>query len=96
MAEQLKPIDIGDDPTLLRIVEEVRAGKQPRVLRHDGEDVAMVVPISSAPGRRRRRGTKTEADRAAFRSAAGGWKGLIDIDQFINDIHESRWITGKP
>jgi hypothetical protein len=96
MAEQLKPINIGDDPALIRLVEEVRAGKEPRVLRRDGEDVALVVPLHQTPGRRRRGRAKTDADYMAFRSAAGGWKDLIDIDQFIKDIYESRRISTRP
>lgn len=98
MAEPLKPIDIGDDPALLRIVEEVRMGNKPRVPRRNGEDVAMVVPIrhGQTAARRPRGQRKTDADYAAFRSAAGGWKDLIDIDQFIKDTYESRRISTRP
>ena len=45
----------------------------------------MVAP-HPRPEARRRGHAKTEADYAAFRSAAGGWKDLIDIDRFIEAI----------
>jgi hypothetical protein len=96
MAEHLEAIDITEDPALLRVVEEVRAGNKPRVLRRNGEDVALVVPLAHTSARNRRDRPKTEADYEAFRSAAGGWKDLIDVDQFINDIHESRRISTRP
>jgi hypothetical protein len=38
----------------------------------------------------------TAEDYAAFRSAAGGWKDLIDVDRFIEDIYESRRISTRP
>lgn len=45
MAKEPKPIDISNVPEVLRIVEEVRMGSEPRVLRRDGEDVAILTPI---------------------------------------------------
>ena len=31
-----------------------------------------------------------------FRSAAGGWKDLLDCDAFIKDVYESRKINTRP
>jgi hypothetical protein len=38
----------------------------------------------------------TAEDYAAFRSAARGWKDLVDVDRFIEDIYESRRISTRP
>jgi antitoxin (DNA-binding transcriptional repressor) of toxin-antitoxin stability system len=93
MAEPSKSIDITDVPDLLRVAEEVRRAGEPRVLRKDGKEVAMVVPL---PRPRKRRSKKpTEADIEAFRSAAGGWAD-IDTDKLIENIYESRRISIRP
>lgn len=45
MAEHPESIDFGDVPEILRLAEEVRRAGEPRVLRRDGEDLAVVVPL---------------------------------------------------
>jgi hypothetical protein len=74
--------------------EEVRAGRGPRVLRRDGEDVAVVTPLPG-PKKRRKGRTLSKEDYEAFRSAAGGWKD-IDTDALIENIYESRRISTRP
>ncbi len=44
MAKTTQSINVSSVPELLRIAEEVRASGRPRLLRRDGEDLAMVVP----------------------------------------------------
>ena len=61
MAKELRPIDISNVPELLRLVEEVRKGEEPRVLRRDSEDLAILTPVK--PPRRRAR--KASADEVA-------------------------------
>lgn len=94
MAKELKRIDISSIPELLRIVEEVRRANEPRLLRRDSEDVAIVMPVK-ATSKHRRVVTKTEADYEAFRSAAGSWAD-VDTDKFIRDIYESRRRSSGP
>jgi hypothetical protein len=96
MAEHIEPIDVSDASDLLRLAEEVRRSNIPRILRHDGEDLAMVVPLPQPVKTRRRYPEKTEEEYAAFRSAAGSWKGLVDTDKLIEDIYESRRISTRP
>ena len=48
MAREPKRIDITNVPELLRIAEEVRASQEPRVLRRDNEDVAILMPARRA------------------------------------------------
>ena len=88
MTTELKAIDISDAPELLRLAEEVRATREPRVLRRHGEDLAVLAPVPSA-ARRRRGGAKTPAELEAFRSSAGSWND-IDTDRLIADIYASR------
>ncbi|MBI2941371.1 MAG: hypothetical protein HYY04_13130 [Chloroflexi bacterium] len=67
MAREFLPVEVGDAPELLRLAEEVRATNQPRVLRREGEDLAIVMPVASSGSRRTRRrplprGRPTSAD----------------------------------
>jgi hypothetical protein len=87
MVRERKAIEIGDLPELLRLAEEVRATREPRLLRHHGEDLALLVPASLA-GKSRGR-PKTPADYDAFRSAAGGWSD-VDTDTLIEAIYADR------
>lgn len=85
--EPLKPIDISNIPELLRLAEEVHATNEARLLRRDDEDLAVVRPVVS---KRRAKRRSTKADREAFLSAAGSWKGLIDAEAFKAEIRASR------
>ncbi len=38
----------------------------------------------------------SEADVAAFRAAAGGWKGTVDAEALIRNIYEDRLIQTRP
>jgi len=93
MAEQPKSIDISDVPDILRLAEEVRRAGEPRVLRRDGEDLAMVVPMPRP--RRTRLKKPTAADYAAFHRAAGSWAD-IDTDTLIEDIYRARGEGTRP
>ncbi len=93
MAEQPKSIDISDVPDILRLAEEVRRAGEPRVLRRDGEDLAMVVPMPRPTKTRLKK--PTAADYAAFRSAAGSWAD-IDTDTLIEDIYRARGEGTRP
>lgn len=93
MAEQPKSIDITDIPDMLRLAEEVRRVGEPRVLRRDGVDLAMVVPL---PRAMKARLTKpTAEDLEAFRQAAGSWAD-IDTDKLIEDIYRARREGTRP
>jgi hypothetical protein len=94
MADARHVIEIDDSPVLLRLVEEAQSAGRPIVLRRAGADVARLEPVV-APTKRRRR-VITEAAIAASRSAAGGWKGNVDVDQFLKDNAESRRISTRP
>jgi hypothetical protein len=84
MRTTMKTHEIDEASELLRLVEEVRSSNQPRLLRHNGEDLALLLPVP------RRRGRRAAApDLAALRSAAGGWKG-VDTDRLLADVYADR------
>lgn len=91
---ELKAVDISDAPDLLRLAEEVRDTKEPRLLRRDTEDIAVIMPVKPITTRRSKR-TLTPADYEAFRSAAGGWSE-VDTDKLITDIYADRAISDRP
>lgn len=95
MAKDMRSIDISSVPDLVRIAEGVRTSGRPRILRRNGEDMAMVIPIVHSR-KRGTRHTRTQADYDAFLSSAGGWKGLVDGDKLLTDIYESRELSTKP
>src|SRR5438093_12672380 len=94
MARGLAPLDVESVPELARIVEEGRAGGQPRVLRRGKQDVAVLTPLRLRTARRDRR-DKSEEDYQAFLSSAGSWKDE-DIDALIRNIYESRRRSFRP
>jgi hypothetical protein len=94
MRRNLKRIDINTISDLRSLAEEVRTTKEPRVLRRDSEDIAILMPITS-PIRRKAKHHKTKADYAAFHSAAGGWKD-VDTDTLIKNIYEDRRMSNRP
>ena len=42
------PIDISNHPDILRLAEEVRATRAPRVLKRNRESIAVVMPLATA------------------------------------------------
>lgn len=94
MVRAIKAIEIGDAPDLVRLAEEVHASNEARLLRRDGEDLAVLMPARPVAKQRGKR-TKTQADYDAFRSAAGGWKD-IDTDKLIANIYEDRRRGDRP
>lgn len=91
---QPTPIDITHMPELARIAEEVAATKIPRELKRENKTVAVIVPVKKSASKKKRE--KTKADYEAFKSAAGGWKGLVDTEQLKKDIYESRRLSTRP
>lgn len=83
------PTEVGDVPEVVRLAAKVRDDDKPLLLEQDGEPLAVVVPVEWAR-RFGLRAPRTEADYAAFRAAAGSWKGLIDAEKFLEEIYASR------
>jgi hypothetical protein len=54
MEEDLSEIDVTNQPELLRIAEEVHASQEPRVLRRNHQDLAIVTPVRPTSARQSR------------------------------------------
>lgn len=88
MVAERRTMDVDDKPDLIRLVEQVQDADQRHVLRRNGQDVAVVIPLRR--GSRHRRGkVMSAADRDAFIAAAGSWSD-IDVDQLLDDIYADR------
>lgn len=75
MAKELQSVDISHLPELLRFAEEVRKSKQPRVLRRNDEQLAMIIPLEAVPPKRRRTGILSRDD-SLFRLIGIGRSGI--------------------
>ena len=99
MSEAPRSKDVSESPELLALAEEVARTEQPCVLRRNGKDVAMVVPVPESGQRRPRRGSKdwrptaSEVKRAL--SAAGAWAD-VDTNKLLEDIYATRDLPGRP
>lgn len=95
MARTVTVIDVEDGMDFRGLVQEVRASGESIVLREGGEEVAVVLPSDPA-GDAPSRPKPSEAERQAFLATAGGWSGLIDVDEFLEDVQESRRLPPRP
>jgi hypothetical protein len=62
MARELKLIDVGDEPDLLRIAQEVKNTGEARLLMSGGEELALITPVAPAKPSRPKRGPLTADD----------------------------------
>ncbi len=91
MKKELKAIEISNMPEVLRIVNEVRKSRTPRLLSRRRKPLAILRPFI---GKRKRAKSKTKKDFEAFLASAGSWKD-VDTDKLIKDIYESRKISSR-
>jgi hypothetical protein len=93
MAHEIEPMDVSALPELLRIAEEVGRSGEARMLRRNGEDLAVVIPAGKRSSRARK--PKSHEDLEAFRAAAGTWADA-DTAKLVEDIYESRRSSRPP
>jgi hypothetical protein len=62
MTQEIEAMDISDQPELVRLAEEVRSSQRARILRRDGEDLAMLTPLQAPTKRSRKKGAFTRED----------------------------------
>src|SRR6266849_734870 len=84
----LKPSD------LLRLAEEVKATKTPRILKRDSEPVAMLMPVG-ATIKPKKKPAPTKADYDASLAAIGSWRDL-DPDALISHVYRAREAGSRP
>ncbi len=95
MSKNVTPIDISHFPDLIRLAEEVKTTRKPRILKKNSEDIAVLMPIKKSGEAKKKRG-KTKADYEAFKSAAGSLKGFLDAEKLTRDVYESRKLITRP
>ena len=88
MVAEPVPVDLDTLPDLAALAEEVRRTGTPRVLRRDGEDVALLMPPRRAK-HRQDAPTPNEALRA-LEASFGAWRGLVDGEQLKRDLRSAR------
>lgn len=104
MASEARTIEISDVGDLGALVEELRRSRTSRILRQDGEDVAVLTPLTRAvppkgarPGRRVRPATAEAIARsqAGIRAAAGSWRD-VDTERLKSDLRLQRTLVTRP
>ncbi|MGH2558907.1 MAG: hypothetical protein ACRDJH_07570 [Thermomicrobiales bacterium] len=94
MSSPSRVMNIEDAPELEQIVREIRGTWTELVIRQNGVDVALVVPIEPRVSQTVSR-VITEADIEATMSAAGGWAD-VDTDRLLRDIYADRDSGDRP
>ena len=75
MAEEVRSIDVSEVPDLLRLAEEVHRTNQPRLLKCQDEELAVIMPVKPSRRRGRRTGIITRDD-PFFRMIGTGDSGI--------------------
>ena len=95
-------LDIDDRAEVRDVVEEVRAGERPRLLRVGKSSLAMIIPLRDDTRPVEADAVEsihwrviTEEARAAFRAAAGGWNDF-DAATFLEQNRASRELGSRP
>ncbi len=96
MSRHIIPIDASNLPDLLRIAEEVQATKTPRLIKRDGETLAMLMPArvtGKYESHPQKRNIWSHYDpqrvRAALKQSAGALQG-VDRKELLRDLAAQR------
>lgn len=96
MSRHIIPIDASKLPDLLRIAEEVNTTKTPRLIKRDGETLAILMPTGAAvkhttcpPKRTIWTGYDPQLVRAALKQSAGALQG-VNREELLSDLAEQR------
>jgi hypothetical protein len=102
MATEALRIELAEVEDLAALVDEVRQSRQPRILRQDGEDVAVLAPAGGSGGTTRRarllrRPTAEEIarSRTGIEAAAGSWSD-VDTDVLKQELARQREVKTRP
>jgi hypothetical protein len=85
MVSEAKREKIREDSELAELADKVRTENEPRILERNGEDVALIVPLSASGVIH----TPTREDIERGLQAFGAWKH-IDTDELIERIYKWR------
>jgi hypothetical protein len=92
MQRNLTPLDISNQPDILRLAEEVQATRTPRVLKRHSESIAVVMPLATAlpkQGEDVWKHYNTKRVQKALQASAGALAG-VDKEALLSDIAAER------
>jgi len=91
MTREAARIDITTERDFEQLVDELARTGTSRVITRGDKDLAVLSPLQPERKTPRRKGkTLTPAQREAFLSSFGGWKGHIDAKRFKREIKAAR------
>lgn len=96
MAKKLKRIDISAIPELLSIAHEVRRTNEPRILKQDSEELAILAPIKPL-SKGGAKGKPTSADDPLWNIVGmAGSKGQGDVSENVDKYLAEAYSSHHP
>ena len=96
MSRHIIPIDASNLPDLLKVAEEVNTTKTPRLIKRNGETLALLMPAGrgekrSHPPQKRTIWTHYDPQqvKAALRASKGALQG-VNPEELVSDLAEQR------
>ena len=78
MVREAKKVRVDSNEDLAKVLNDVLADKEPRVIERNGEEIAAIVAVDDLPPGTLRSPSRKDIERAL--AAAGAWKGLVPED----------------
>jgi hypothetical protein len=104
MSRHIIPIDASNLPDLLKVAEEVNTTKTPRLIKRNGQTLALLLPAGRGEKRKNPQQKRTiwthydpEKVRAALHQSKGALQG-VDRQELLRDLATQRGqeSTGRP
>ena len=93
MSRHIIPIDASNFPDLLKVAEEVNTTKTPRLIKRNGETLALLIPTGQKTAHPQKRDIWTHYDpekvRAALHQSKGALQG-VNREELLSDLAEQR------
>ena len=96
MSRQIIPIDASNLPDLLKVAEEVNTTKTPRLIKRNGEALALLMPAERGEKRKNLPQKRTicthynpQQVKAALRDSAGALQG-VNREELLSDLAGQR------
>ena len=97
MAAQKQPIPFDEFAgDVAGFFERVVHGHETLLVEAARDEIVVVKAARSTKRTGVRRSRRSPGNRDAFLSTAGGWKDLVDRDELVESIYQSRSITSRP
>ena len=93
MSRQIIPIDASNLPDLLKVAEEVNMTKTPRLIKRNGENLALLMPTGQKTAHPQKRTIWTQYNpqkvRAALHQSKGALQG-VNREELLSDLATQR------